>query len=115
MLNAEISGKETDILVESPHGAIVVEIKTVSKLSERVFDLGIRQLRSVMGELRGAKGLFVTPGALPESIVERVGPGGLLSPNIGVARWRSTADDKQLHRVVHALIDVPGDPPNTRN
>lgn len=103
--NAEISGKEIDALVESSHGVMIVEVKTVDKLSERLFDGAIRQLRMVMDTFPGAKGLLVTTSALPASVTKRIRPVGLLSSNVGVVRWRGPQDDKQLDRVTHALLD----------
>lgn len=103
-LNAEISGKEVDVLVETSHGAMIVEVKSVDKLSQRLFEAAIRQLRTIMAAFPGAKGLLVTPSVLSASVTKRTRQDGLLSSDVGVARWRSLQDDKQLGRVTYALL-----------
>lgn len=103
-LNPVRSGREIDILVESQRGTIVGEVKTADPLPEYSFDLGVQHLRGVIRTIPGAKGLFFTPSALPPSVADRLRAGGLLSPGIGVVRWRGPQDDKRLRLVIHALL-----------
>ena len=103
-LNLERSGKEIDVLVESQLGTIVGEVKLPNPLPERSFDFGVQHLYAVIRTFPGAKGLFLTPSALPPSVEDRLGTGGLLSPGIGVVRWRGPQDDKRLDLVIHALL-----------
>jgi hypothetical protein len=108
-LNLERSDEEIDILVESQRGIIVGEVKLGDPLRELSFDFGVRHLRELIRAFPGAKGLLFTPGALPPSIEDRLRTGGLLSPDIGVVRWRGPQDDKRLDLLIHALLgDDPG-------
>src|SRR5262249_26239241 len=104
-LNLERSGKEIDILVESQRGTIVGEVKLPNPLPEHSFDAGVHHLNAVIRKFPGAKGLFLTPSALPRSVEDRLRAGGLLSPGIGVVRWRGPQDDKRLDLVIHALLE----------
>jgi hypothetical protein len=104
-LNAQRSGKEIDILVESQRGVIVAEVKTVDHLSEGLFDAVVWQLREAMKTYPDAKGLLVTHGTLPPSVEGRVRTGGLLSRDVGVVRWRGPRDNKRFDHVVHALLN----------
>lgn len=108
-LNAERSGAEIDILLETQRGVIITEVKTVDNLSERSFDGVVRQLRTFMATYPDAKGLVVTPSALPPSLGKRARGSGLLSRDLGVARWRSPDDDKNLNTVIHALLNDDSD------
>jgi hypothetical protein len=104
--NAEYSGREVDLLVESSHGVLVVEVKVVQDLlPERIFDRAIQQLRRTLDILSGAKGLIATPATLPTSVTRRIGPDGMLSSDLAAVQWRGNKDDKQLRRVVRALLD----------
>lgn len=108
-LNAEHSGKEIDLLVETSRGIIVVEIKAGRGLAGRILDDAIAQLSRTSRIFPSAKGLLVTPSALPPSIATRVRPNGLLTPNIGAVQWRSSKDDKRLQRVAQALLNDSAD------
>lgn len=103
-LNLERSGKEIDILVESHQGVIVGEVKSGDPLTEHSFAAGVRHLYAVMKTCPGAKGLLLTRGALPPSVGDRLRTGGLLSPDVGVVRWRGPQDDKRLDLVIHSLL-----------
>lgn len=103
-LNLERSGQEIDILIESQQGVIVGEVKGGDPLRESSLDAGVRHLYAVMKTYPRAKGLLLTPGALPPSVAERLRSGGLLSPDVGVVRWRGPQDDQRLALIIHALL-----------
>jgi hypothetical protein len=104
--NVEDSGREIDLLVESSHGALVVEVRAVrDQLPEQMFDAAVRQLRRILKVLPDAKGLLATRAALPASVTKAIEPDGLLFSNLAAVQWRGPKDDKQLRRVVRALLD----------
>jgi hypothetical protein len=109
--NVEDSGREIDLLVESSHGVLVVEVKVVHDLlPDRIFDRAIQQLRRTLDILPNAKGLIATSAALPTSVTRRIGLDGMLSSDLAAVQWRGSRDDKQLRRVVRALLnDKPDD------
>jgi hypothetical protein len=104
--NVEDSGREIDLLVESSHGVLVVEVKAVhDQLPERIFDAAVRQLRRILNVLPDAKGLLATSAALPTSVTKVIGSDGLVSSNLAAVQWRGPKDDEQLRRVARALLN----------
>jgi len=81
---------------------LIVEVKRMDQIPEHA----VRQLQNFVSKAtdRRAKGLLVVDGTLSESLRRKLADKGLLSPDLGVVRWRGPKDDKRLSTVIQALF-----------
>ncbi len=91
-----------DITADTPFGTLIVEVKRMDQIPEHA----VRQLQNFVSKAtdRRAKGLLVVDGTLSESLRRKLADKGLLSPDLGVVRWRGPKDDKRLSTVIQALF-----------
>jgi hypothetical protein len=99
--------KGADLIADTPFGTLIVEIKHTDRISEQA----VRQLQSWLSNAMTqlAKGLLVGDGTFSESLRKQINPDGLLSPDLGIVRWRGTKDDQRLREVIHALFSLQPD------